>query len=108
MNDFEKAICLLKKNEQYKILKELEKNKNKDLIQQILNIDFEKISRCKSKIGIDEEFKNEQIENIPCIDEKKLSVKEKQKYENIAENIISSGKYAVVTMAGGQRYKAWI
>ncbi len=108
MNDLDKAICLLRDNKQYKVLKELEKNKNKVLIEQILNLDFKKINKCRDKIDFQEEFKDEQIENICCIDGDKLSIKEKQKYENIAESVLSKGKYAVVTMAGGQRNKARI
>jgi len=50
-----------------------------------------------------EQTKN--IENIEYIDESKLNKEEKEYFEKIGENIIRNGKYAVVTMAGGQRNK---
>lgn len=103
----DRAIELLKKYNQEKVLKEIEKNKNPELIEQILNIDFNKVKDCKEKIGKKEQFDNDRIEKISYVDGNKLSEKEKEHYENIGKDIISKGKYAVVTMAGGQRNKAW-
>lgn len=101
----EEAIKLLKKYNQEKVLKELEKNKNPKLIEQILNMNFDKIEECKGKIEKEEILKDEKIESISYIDEAKLTKEEKENYENIGKDIISKGKYAVVTMAGGQRNK---
>lgn len=103
IENIEKVIKLLKEHGQEKILKELEKNKNEELIEQILKIDFEKIENCKEKIGKQEEFENNKIESISYIDSNKLTKEEKEEYEQIGKDIISKGKYAVVTMAGGQR-----
>lgn len=103
----EEVIKLLKEHNQKKVLRELEKNKNPELIEQILNIKFDKVEECKEKIGKEEQFNNDKIENISCMDGNKLTKEEKENYENIGSNIISKGKYAVVTMAGGQRNKAW-
>ena len=103
----EEAIKLLKKYNQEKVLKELEKNKNTELIEQILNMNFDKIEDCKQKIGIEEQLKNDKIENISYIDGNKLTKEERDYYENIGKDIISKGKYAVVTMAGGQRNNTW-
>ncbi len=103
MNEYKQAIELLKKYNQEKIVEELEKNYNLELVEQILNIDFNKIEKCMQKIGKEEQYKDEKIENISYIDGNKLSNKEKMHYENIGRNVISKGKYAVVTMAGGQR-----
>lgn len=103
----EDAIILLKKYNQEKVLEELEKNKNKELIEQILNIDFNKVEECKQKIGKEEQFKDDKIESISYIDKEKLTKEEKNYYENKGKDIISKGKYAVVTMAGGQRNKTW-
>ena len=69
------------------------------------NIDFELLEICKAKIGKEEEFKNEKIENIPCVDEDKLAKEEKERLEQIGAKVIKEGKYAVVTLAGGQRNK---
>ena len=69
------------------------------------NIDYELLEKCKAKIGKEEEYKDEKIENISCIVEEDLSLEEKERYEKIGAEIISNGGYAVVTMAGGQRNK---
>lgn len=105
MEDKEKAINLLKKYNQQKVLKKLQENNNSELIEQILNINFKKVEECIQKIGKKEEFKNDKIESITYTDLNKLNNDEKKKYEQIGRNIISNGKYAVVTMAGGQRNK---
>lgn len=107
MKNIEKAIELCKKYKQEKILKELKNNKNEELIEQILNIDFEQIEEWKEKIGEEEQYKEEKIENISYKDGNKLTDNEKNYYEEIGKKIISKGKYAIVTMAGGQRNKTW-
>ena len=73
---------------------------------QNLNIDLKLLEECKAQIGKEHEYKNEKIENIECVDGNKLKQEEREKYEKIGNKIISEGKYAVVTMAGGQRNKA--
>ena len=70
-----------------------------------LNIDLKLLEECKNQIGKEHEYKNEKIENIECVDGNKLTQEERQKYERIGGKIISKGKYAVVTMAGGLRNK---
>lgn len=77
-----------------------------EIDMQNLNIDLELLEQCRAQIGKEQEYKNDKIENIECIDGNKLTQEEKQKYEKIGSEIISKGKYAVVTMAGGQRNKA--
>ena len=72
---------------------------------QNLNIDFQLLEECKAQIGKEQEYKNEKIENIECIDENELKDEERKRYEQIGSEIISNGKYAAVTMAGGQRNK---
>ena len=88
VNKYEEATSLLRKYKQQEVLKELEKNKREGLIEQILHLDFEK------------------IESVPYVDLQHLTKEEKEKYEQIGNSIIKQGKYAVVTMAGGQRNKA--
>ena len=107
MDDIQKAAKLLREHNQQKILKKLEKNKNQDLVKQILSIDFDQIEDLKEKIGKEEIYENHKIEKISYIDIEKLSEEDKEKYYNIGKNIISQGKYAVITMAGGQRNKTW-
>mgnify|MGYP002544319675 CR=1 FL=1 len=52
--------------------------------------------------------KNDKIENIPYTNPCSLSFRELQHYTQIGEDIIKNGHYAVVTMAGGMRNKAWL
>lgn len=109
-DDLKKGIDILKKYHQYEILKQLEKNTNKKLIDQILKLDFKKINELYIQIREEKDsLKNniDKIENINYIDQEKLLDYEKEKYENIGNDIIKQGKYAVVTMAGGQRNKTW-
>ncbi len=106
VNKYEEATSLLRKYKQQEVLKELEKNKREGLIEQILHLDFEKIETAKRKIEEKENFKEDKIESVPYVDLQHLTKEEKEKYEQIGNSIIKQGKYAVVTMAGGQRNKA--
>jgi len=107
MDKLEKAIKILEKYGQEKLVKEIKKNKNPELVEQVLTLDFEKVEQCKEKIGKQVQNEKEQIENIPYKDEKKLTQEEKSQYEAMGKEVIAKGKYAVVTMAGGQRNKTW-
>ncbi len=107
MNKYEEATKLLRRYEQEEVLKELEKNKKQELIEQVLELDFEKIEKAKMKIEEKENFKEEKIESIPYVDLEHLSQEEKEEYKQIGVHIIKQGKYAIVTMAGGQRNQAW-
>lgn len=107
MNNYEKAIKLSEKYNQPALKNELEKNKNRELIEQILSIDFEQINLIKNEIGKEKNFSNDVIENIHYTDPSTLSKDLLKSYEKLGENIICNGHYAVVTMAGGQRNKAW-
>ena len=102
MNKYEEAKRLLKKYNQEELLKEVEKNKKEELIEQILQLDFERIEKAKRKIEEKENFKEDKIERIAYVDLEQLSKEEKENYEQIGSSIIKQGKYAVVTMAGGQ------
>lgn len=103
MDKYNEAINLLKKYNQYQVLKQLENYKDIDLIEQVLNIDFEELKNLKQQIKKQEVKKETDIiENIKYTNIDNLSEKEKNEYEKIGNSIIESGKYAVVTMAGGQ------
>ncbi len=57
------------------------------------------IIQTKKKLKIKENI----IESIPYYDKEKLTKEQKKnEFDTIGEEIIKSGKYAVVTMAGGQ------
>lgn len=105
MQEYEEARRILKEHAQENVLQELEKNKRKELIEQVLHLDFEKIQICKEKIEEREKFQNDKIEHISYVDSNELTKGEKEEYEQLGNSIIKQGKYAVVTMAGGQRNK---
>ena len=107
MENYQKALEILKKYKQEKILKQLEKYKSKELINQVLSINFEQIEDLKKEIGKEKQYQNDIIEPISCVDTNVLNKEEKENYQTIGKEVISKGKYAVVTMAGGQRNKAW-
>lgn len=83
----------------YDELSEEEKNM---LINQILNIDFEKIINLYNNSKIDEDLSNVEISPLSHIEKDKISEKDLDYYIQIGEAIIRSNQVAVVTMAGGQ------
>lgn len=101
----EKIIEILKKYSQEHVLQYLpyltQEEQNK-LEEQILSIDFEQLKQLyettKQKHHIEEKI----IEHIPYTDKAKLTQERKKQLEEIGNKVISSGKYAVITMAGGQ------
>lgn len=103
--EYEEAQKKLQKYGQEQVLnryKYLSDEKKERLINQIKNIDFDQIRELfdithKSVKKIDGE-----ISSINFVDKSKLSKEEYEKYYNIGSRIIKDGKYAVVTMAGGQ------
>lgn len=76
--------------------------KREELLDQILKIDFEQINELYEQTQHKKDFKDCKIEPLPYIDKQKLSLEEKQQYEADGIKEIKAGKYAVVTMAGGQ------
>lgn len=83
----------------YDNLNDSEKN---ILINQILNIDFEKILDLYNNSKIYNKCSIGMISPLKHIDKLKLSKDELNKYINVGENFIKKSKLAVVTMAGGQ------
>lgn len=106
MNEnYEKAKEILKKYNQEHLLmcydKMIEKERE-ELLKQILNIDFEQILDLYENTKKEITFTDHKITAIPYVDKSKLSKEEYEKYENKGKEVIKQGKYAVVTMAGGQ------
>ena len=56
----------------------------------------------QEKKSIDAYFHKNKIENIAYLDKAKLSKQQKEEFNNLGEELIRKGEYAVVTMAGGQ------
>ena len=97
-----KAIDILKKNNQEHIIPFLENGNNKKLVNQILNIDFDEIKKLYKITNTEREIEIEDIKPIVALNPCKLPKDEISKLENIGTDIIKNGKFAVVTMAGGQ------
>lgn len=72
------------------------------LINQILNIDFEKIINLYINSKKIEDSLNVNISPLPHIEKDKLADKELNYYTQIGEAIIRNNQVAIVTMAGGQ------
>lgn len=103
MEKIEQAKAKLRQYKQEHIVKILDKIKGKkqeELIEQIINFDFEQIDRIyKNK---DNKENISKIEPIKSVDKSKLTTKEKLELDKLGEKIIKNDQYAVVTMAGGQ------
>ncbi|MDO5557147.1 MAG: UDPGP type 1 family protein [Clostridia bacterium] len=72
------------------------------LLNQILEIDFEKIFGLYKNANKKFEMGNCDVKPIDYIDKEKLSKQDIEKYYNIGKSVIEQGKIAVITMAGGQ------
>ena len=64
MDKLEKCLELLVKYEQNIVLEELKRNKNEELIKQILEIDFEQLEKLYNQTKSESEFKDDAIEPI--------------------------------------------
>lgn len=91
--------------EKIKIFTEEEKE---NILKDISHIDFEEMEKLYKNSLKEDEEKEDIIEPINAIDKSKLSLEEKERLEKLGLDVIKQGKYAVITMAGGQRNKTWI
>ena len=81
---------------------ELSENEKDILINQILNIDFEKIINLYLNSKKDNKSLDIEISPLSHIEKDKLTNKELDYYTEIGEAVIKNNQVAVVTMAGGQ------
>lgn len=105
MDKNEDIIQLLKMYNQdhiIKLLDRLDEEQKVALIEQINKIDFHQIMELYENTKKDLEIKENKIESIKYLDKDKLTKNEKERFDELGEKVIVSGKYAVVTMAGGQ------
>lgn len=96
---------ILKKYNQEQLLRcydKLIEAKKEELLDQILKIDFDHMKKLYEETKGKKDFKNFDIRPLSYIDKEKLEKGEKDEYEQKGIEIIKNGKYAVVTMAGGQ------
>lgn len=102
---YEKVKEILKENKQEHLLiwyDKLIEQKREQLLDRILTIDFEQINELYKQAKQKKDFKECKVEPLSYIDKEKLSKEDKEKYEVEGKKEIAEGKYAVVTMAGGQ------
>ena len=100
-----KAKEILKKYNQEHLLyfyDELSEEEKNILINQILNINFEKIINLYVNSKINEDISEVKISPLSHLEKDKLTEKESNYYIQIGEAIIRNNQVAVVTMAGGQ------
>ena len=105
MDKVQDTIDLLKMYNQehiIKLLEKLDKEKKQALIQQISKIDFHQLKELYDNTKKEIEIKENKIEPLPYMDKKKLSEEQKEEFQQLGEQILKNGEYAVVTMAGGQ------
>ncbi len=105
MDKEQEAIEILKKYNQNHIvnlLNKLDEVKKQELLDQINRIDFGQIMELYDNTKKEIEIKENKIESIDYLDKAKLSKEQREKFDTLGEELIRSGKYAVVTMAGGQ------
>ena len=101
----EEVTKILKEYSQEHLLeymKYLNKEEQEKLEEQIMNIDFEQLQELYEKTKQKKELEEKIIEHIKYTDKDKLSKERKEELEKIGKDIITSEKYAVITMAGGQ------
>ena len=103
-NTLEEVKSILKKYNQEHLLngfENLEERKQKKLLEQILNIDFDLINSLYQNNTKEKVNNDDKIEPMEYLDKYKLNEKYKY-YENLGKQAIKAGKLAAVTMAGGQ------
>ena len=91
MHNLELAQNILKQYNQEEILSvlnNLSEVEKEELVEQILKIDFEEITKLYENINLKDKNKNCEIKPIDCIDKEKIEKDEKEELENIGLNII--------------------
>ena len=105
MNKEQDVIKMLEsynQNHIINLLKNLDEVKKQELLEQIEKIDFHQVMELYDNTKKEIEIKESKIEPISYLDKAKLSQEQREKFDKLGEDILRSGKYAVVTMAGGQ------
>lgn len=104
-NKYIKAKEILEKNNQNHIIKWMEQvdeeTQNK-IINQVLAIDFKELNALYKNAITAKEKRNSEITPIQAIKKEELEEIEKNKYIEQGEKVLEEGKFAAVTMAGGQ------
>ena len=104
-NKYNEAKKIIEKYGQDHLLNQynnLNNEKKEILLNQILNIDFNQINNLYNQTKEKIKMGQDKIEPIKYIEKENLKNEEKEYYEKIGVKEIKEGKFAVVTMAGGQ------
>ena len=80
----------------------LTEEEKRRLEQQVEEIDFEQLQQLYELVKQEQHMEEKNISHIPYVDKEKLDEKKREELEAIGKKVISNGKYAVITMAGGQ------
>ena len=107
-NKLIRAKRLLEKYKQKHVLsfyEKLPKEKKRALADQITAIDFEELQRLYKLAKKEVEIDLEELEPVNSLNPARFPKDELQEYTKIGEEVVKSEKFAVVTMAGGQRNK---
>lgn len=80
----------------------LGENQKEELLNTILNIDFEQVENLYKGVNHTIGDSKQKIEPMEYVDEAKLTESQKETYKKAGEEVLKAGKYAVITMAGGQ------
>ena len=80
----------------------MEPEEQKELLNKIDSIDFDLMQNLYKNVKKSADFKKEVIEPVEYVEKSKLTSAERKMYETKGIEAIKKGKYAVVTMAGGQ------
>lgn len=101
---------LIKYNQSHilNMIDEFNENKKEELYNQILKIDFDEITKLYNEIKKEKNFEKIDIAPIDYIDKETIEKDEKERLENLGKKIIENNQYAVVTLAGRTRNKAWV
>lgn len=105
MNKYRSVVKLLRKYNQEQVLafyNTLPKEEKELLLDQVLNIDFEKLISLYNEFQKDVSYTDAVITPLEHVEETKLSSYIKSKYIKKGEEIIENGGLAVITLAGGQ------
>lgn len=101
---------ILKKYDQEHLLlkyDEMTEESKKYLLEQIEDIDFDQMKKLYESTKSEHDVGSDKIEPISYVNQFKLSQEERDGYKKVGEETIRAGKLGFITMAGGQRNKAW-
>ena len=105
INKLQKVNDILEKYNQEHLIQfydELDKTQKENLLNQILSIDFEKIFTLYDNSMKTENILSNEVSPFEYFVKDNFSAEDIKFYSSFGEDLIKSGSFAVVTMAGGQ------